>query len=132
MRCSAASVRDSTPVSSLRSGSPRSRTAGSSSIHLTYAGGRNAWVTACSRIHPSSSSGSPRNSSGTMCSSPPVVSGNSSSWIEASNPMLDQAEPTSPGAVPIRASQVAKRLRTLRCSTATPLGRPVDPEVKIT
>ena len=33
---------------------------------------------------------------------------------------------------PMRASMPAKKLMTLRCSIITPLGRPVEPDVKIT
>ena len=48
-----------------------------------------------------------------------------------SNEMLVTASQT-PGRVPRRASMPAKKLITLPCSTITPLGRPVEPDVKIT
>jgi hypothetical protein len=38
----------------------------------------------------------------------------------------------TPGWGPIRWSMPVKKLATLRCSTITPLGRPVEPEVKMT
>ena len=48
-----------------------------------------------------------------------------------SNEMLVTASHT-PGSVPSSASIAAKKLATLRCSTITPFGRPVEPEVKMT
>lgn len=51
-----------------------------------------------------------------------------SSSTEMSKLRLVTASQT-PGSVPMRSSIPAKKFATLRCSTITPLGRPVEPEV---
>ena len=61
----------------------------------------------------------------------PRASVQNSSSTEMSKEMLVTASHT-PGCAPMRWSMPAKKLATLRCSIITPLGRPVEPEVKIT
>ena len=65
----------------------------------------------------------------------PRVSVQNSSSTEMSNEMLVTASHT-PGAADgrgrVAASIAVKKLTTLRCSIITPLGRPVEPDVKIT
>ena len=43
--------------------------------------------------------------------------------------MLDHADVASPGVAPKRSSHWSNRARTLWWVTATPFGRPVDPDV---
>jgi hypothetical protein len=67
----------------------------------------------------------------------PRASVQNSSRTEMSNEMLVSASqvrraPASLASSPSRASIPAKKFETFRCSSITPLGRPVDPEVKIT
>jgi hypothetical protein len=56
----------------------------------------------------------------------------SSSSTEMSNEMLVTASHTPGPSPPTRASIAAKKLVTFRWRTITPLGRPVEPEVKMT
>ncbi len=89
------------------------------------------WVTPCSRISPATGSPAPaRSVERSACSTvvDPRVSVQSSSSTEMSNAMLVSASHVA-GASPTRSVIAAKKPATLRCSTTTPLGLPVEPEV---
>lgn len=58
----------------------------------------------------------------------PRASVQNSSSTEMSKERLVTASQV-PGSVPMRASMPVKKFETLRCSTITPLGRPVEPDV---
>ncbi len=60
---------------------------------------------------------------------PPVTRGSSSSSAEMSNEREVRASHASPGAAPSRSRMPSSRFASAECGTATPLGRPVDPEV---
>src|SRR2546427_663074 len=70
----------------------------------------------------------------------PLVSDQKSSRTEMSKEMLVSASQTGcaydapgpPDGAPTRSSMPVKKLATFWCSTMTPLGRPVEPEVKMT
>ena len=59
----------------------------------------------------------------------PRASDQKISSTEMSKDRLVTASQASPSARGMTASMPAKKLATLRCSTMTPLGRPVEPEV---
>ena len=59
----------------------------------------------------------------------PRASVQKSSSTEMSKERLVTASQTPGGSWPMRSSMPAKKFDTLRCSTITPLGRPVEPEV---
>ena len=59
----------------------------------------------------------------------PVTRGRNRSGTERSNAGVVSPTMTSPGASPGRRAISSSRLTTPACSTITPLGRPVDPEV---
>ncbi len=64
----------------------------------------------------------------TRITRPPVLSGTKSSKTERSKQMdVEASVPDNSSAVKIRAQLI--KLTVLRCSMATPLGLPVDPDV---
>src|SRR6266478_9874846 len=74
-----------------------------------------------------------RSRSGAMTTRNPRASVHRSSSTEISNDRLVTASQTPGPADGFNtASMPAKKLSTLRCSIITPLGRPVEPDVKIT
>jgi len=75
--------------------------------------------------------GARRSSSVCTTTLKPRASVQRSSSTEMSKEMLVTASQT-PGVVPSRSSMAAKKAATFLCSSITPLGRPVEPEVKMT
>ncbi len=71
-------------------------------------------------------------SSLTRITRPPTASGRNSSNTEMSKVNVVTASKRSSGPIPGWCCIAFKKFTTLRCSSWTPLGLPVDPEVKIT
>ena len=76
--------------------------------------------------------GSTATSRSTTMTRAPTVNGRSSSSTEMSNDRVVAAIITSESVRPGRTAMDCRKFTTFRCSTATPFGRPVEPEVKMT
>ncbi len=106
-----------------RSTSATSRNAGTSD------GTKCSMVTASSRTRRTIAVASRRAGSGVMTSRAPLISGNNCSHTETSKLNEVLCRTTSSGPTSYRSRIHNRRLTRPRWFTATPLGRPVDPDV---
>src|SRR5690606_3964709 len=94
--------------------------------------GASTAVTPCPAQNRTSSAPSSRAGSGWMTSVPPEVSTGNRSPTEASNVRGGSIGTRGPGPKPCASTNERLNSATAPCGTTTPLGSPVDPDVKIT
>ncbi len=87
------------------------------------------WVTAYADASLASASGSAASRVPAISTCPPLTRGRKSSSPEMSNDRDVRASQRWPGPEPSSSFIDSSRLTRARCSMATPLGRPVEPEV---
>ncbi len=117
----------SPPVSSARSATLAGQR--TSSTRSASGVGRNERVIPRPASHPASGSGSVRTASGTTWSEAPDARYGQISQVEASKPTPATSVARSAGATPKVARCQPARFARAACSTITPLGVPVEPEV---